>query len=493
MRLVTRYALCLLAASLTACPPASLPEKIERDASAKQPPPPPPARVVVVGGGLAGLSAAYELGKLGVPTHLLEASDVWGGRVQTANYEGGLNAEFGMQEMWEGNPLLDIARELKVELDGEPEEPFSSLLIDGKVVPYVQDSSKEFFASFLNKSEQKALESWFKSTKALREELEHQGLKSERVRKLQTISFMAWVQSQKLPPKVATFIKLILECELAATWDGFSALSGVHELGIFLGSGVPNFHVSGGNSKLIAAMAQAVQGQKTRSALVQGVRRIQAKDGKLSVEVDYLRDNVVHTLKAERVVLAVPFVRLHQINFDPPLTEDRLRAINTLGLGQYTVVHLIMDKAAAKTWEVDGKSPLPVLSDGPLGVIYGVQNESPADQDDMVFALLIYGMYARLFHMVPRDMKIKEILSGLEKLWPGFGAHVKASHVYTYHPGALPVWPPGRSPLDESAELLRQPELGAYFAGDYLLGSHSDAAVKSGLAAARAIAKELGE
>lgn len=492
MRPVTRLALCLLASSVVACPPPAKPPEQAKPITPPKAPRPKP-RVIVVGGGLAGLSAAYELGKQGVPTHLLEASDVWGGRVQTAYYEGGINAEFGMQEMWEGNPLLDIARELKVELDGEPEEPFSSLLMDGKLVPYVQDTTKEFFASFLNPAEQKALDAWFKSTKALREELEHQGMKSERIRKLQDVSFMDWIKAQKLPPKVATFIKLTLECELATTWEGFSALSGIHELGIFLGSGVPNYHVKGGNTKLIAAMANAVKGEKTLSALVQGVRRKKGEDGKISVEVDYLKDNVLHTIEAERVVLAVPFVRLHQINFDPPLEEKRLSAVHSLVLGQYTVVHFVIDKAASKTWEVNGKSPLPVLSDGPLGVIYGIQNETPADQDNAVFALLIYGMYARLFHMVPRDMKIKEILGGLDQLWPGFSAHVKASHVYTYHPGALPVWPPGRSPLDERADLLRQPEMGAYFAGDYLWGSHSDAAVRSGLEAARAIAKELGE
>ena len=497
MRLVPRFALCLLSWALAACPPPSKPDS--RDPAPTSPPrnepapkPQAPARVIVVGGGLAGLSAAYELGKLGVSTHLLEASDVFGGRVQTARYEGGLSAEFGMQEMWEGNPLIDIARELKVELDGEPKEPFSSVLLDGKVVPYVQDSSKAFFASFLNASEQRALDAWFKSTRALREEIEHKGLESEPVKALQNLSFKAWIEEQKLPAKVATFIKLTLECELASGWESFSALSGVHELGLFLGAGLPNFHVQGGNSKLIAAMANAIQGQKTLSALVQGVRRKRSDSGAISVEVDYLKNNQVHTLEAERVVLAVPFVRLHQINFEPSLAPERLGSIVTLALGQYTVVHFIVDKAAAKTWEVDGKSPLPVLSDGPLGVIYGVQEPGPADQSNEVFTLLVYGMHARAFHMIPRDMKIRELLTALDKLWPGFSSHVKASHVYTYHPTALPVWPPGRSPLDESSQLLRQPELGAHFAGDYLLGSHSDAAVKSGLEAARAIAKELG-
>ncbi|MGH8863370.1 MAG: FAD-dependent oxidoreductase [Burkholderiales bacterium] len=60
---------------------------------------PAPMRVVVVGGGLAGLTTAYELQKRGIVAQIIEASDVFGGRVATARYPGGLQAEYGLQEM----------------------------------------------------------------------------------------------------------------------------------------------------------------------------------------------------------------------------------------------------------------------------------------------------------------------------------------------------------------------------------------------------------
>jgi oxygen-dependent protoporphyrinogen oxidase len=44
--------------------------------------------VVVVGGGITGLAAAYALGKEGVPTLLLEASDRLGGKVRTETVDG---------------------------------------------------------------------------------------------------------------------------------------------------------------------------------------------------------------------------------------------------------------------------------------------------------------------------------------------------------------------------------------------------------------------
>ncbi len=449
-------------------------------------------RVIVVGGGVAGLTAAYELEKAGLPIHLLEASDVLGGRVQTAYYGEGLDAEFGMQEMWEGNPLLDIAKALGVELDGEPEPPFSSLIIDGKLIPYVQPTTEAYFASFLDPRERKALAGWMEMAKGLRAEAEREGIRSARVLDLQAISFAAWLQRLRLPRKVSEWIRLTIECELAAGADQFSALAGLLEFGIFLGEGVPNFHVKGGNSKLIHALGEAIRSPKTMSALVTGIRRRRDADGKIQVTVTYLENNVVRTMDAERVVLAIPFFRIHQIVFEPPLDEQRLRGIQTLGLGQYTVVHFLVTKEVRPLFQIDGETVLPVLSDGPLGVIYGIQHESPDSQPFDVFSLLVYGLRARLFHMVPRELKVDEAKAELERLWPGFEQQVRGSHVYTYHPAALAVFPPGRSPLDELAEAVRQPDLGVHLAGDWTQGSHSDHAARSGIAAARAIAAELG-
>jgi monoamine oxidase len=93
--------------------------------------------------------------------------------------------------------------------------------------------------------------------------------------------------------------------------------------------------------------------------------------------------------------------------------------------------------------------------------------------------------------MIPREVKVREILTALDKLWPGLSRHVRSSHVYSYHPAALPVWPPGRSPLDPGARALREPELGLYLAGDYTYGAHSNGAAESGQRVAARITEEL--
>jgi monoamine oxidase len=449
-----------------------------------------PPRVVVVGGGLAGLVTAYQLEKRGISSLVLEAGDVWGGRVATAYYGEGLSAEYGMQEIWQGNPLNDIARELKVRFDEGSDEAYSSLVIDGKLIVYGHRSADAFFRSFLSPAERAALTDWVARSRALRDQARREGPRSAAVQKLQELSFADWIGTLRLPHKVSEWIRLTTECELGAESQGFSALVALLEIDFILDGGLPSRHVAGGNSKLVEALAGALRSPKLLSAQVLRVERGQKADGSPAVWVSYRKDRRVQTVEAERVVITVPFSQLHQIEIEPTLAQARWDAISTLGRGQYTVVHLLVDKKIESLWPGDA-SPFPILTDGPLGVIYGVQEDSPASQPLEVFSLLVYGTHAQSFHMVPRERKLAEIVSGLDHLWPGFAAHVQRGFAYTYHPAALPVWPPGRSPLDGPAETLRQPERGLYLAGDYTAGAHSSAAVQSGIRVAAQITAEL--
>jgi monoamine oxidase len=396
-----------------------------------------------------------------------------------------------MQEMWEGNPLLDIARELGVPLDQKVEKPYSSLVLDGKLYPYVQPTTEEFFATFLDPGERRALRAWMEKAAALRARAVAAPSLDAELDDLENVSFADWVAAARLPRRAAEWIRLTLECELGTDWGSFSGLAGLLELGYFLGQGAPNYHVRGGNARLVAALAAAIPGPKTLSATVTAIERWRAPDGRIRARVSYLRDRRIETVEADRVILAVPFFRVHQIRIDPPLSDDKWQAILTLGRGQYTVVHLLVDKEARALWLVHGESPFPVLTDGQLGVVYGVTHPSPPSEPLEVFSLLVHGAAAGAFHMIPREIKVREILAALDRLWPGLSAHVRSSQVFGYHPAALPVWPPGRSPLDAAARSLREPELGLTLVGDYTESAHSNGAAESGRAAAARINEEL--
>jgi monoamine oxidase len=455
-------------------------------------------RVIVVGGGIAGLVSAYELGKRGVATAVLEASDVWGGRVATARYGVDTYAEYGMQELWAGSPLLRIARELGVALDTKVEQPYSSVVLGGQLVPYVQPQTpKKFLGSFLNPRDRRALEAWMAQAEALRQRAvsaatDAAGLPTE-LERLQSISFGDWVAEARLPNRASEWLRLTLECEVGTDWKSLSGLSGLLEMGSFLGEGEPNYHVRGGNARLMEALAAAVAGPKALSSTVTSIERWTDAEGKTRVRVWALHGGRIESQEAERVIVAVPFYRLHQIRFDPPLSEAKWQAVLTLGRGQYAVVHLMVDKAARAIWAPQGlaRSPFPVLTDGDLGVVYGVMHPTGEREPLEVFSLLVHGSAAGAFHMIPRELKVRQIVSALERFWPGLGAHVRSSQVFTHHPAAIPVWPPGRSPLDAASRALRTPELGLVLAGDYLAGAHADAAARSAEWAAALITDEL--
>jgi oxygen-dependent protoporphyrinogen oxidase len=81
-------------------------------------------RVLVVGGGITGLASAYELGRVGIPTTLLEATTRLGGKVATERHDGFL-VETGPDSFISYRPAaVELARELGLGDDlVRPQEP----------------------------------------------------------------------------------------------------------------------------------------------------------------------------------------------------------------------------------------------------------------------------------------------------------------------------------------------------------------------------------
>lgn len=445
----------------------------------------PQPQVVVVGGGLAGLITSWRLEQKGYKVCLLESNDHFGGRVGTAHYGNDLKAEYGMQEIWEKSPLLGIVKELGLQLESS-DDPFSSLIIDDKLYSFIEDTRELYFKKLYTPAERKAFDATMAEMESLYTEATTRGL-TPRIKKIQDISFADWLKGRKLPRKVEQSVRLTIEVELATVAERFSALSAILEYRTFLFGGEKNFHVPGGNDVVIAKLAESIKGEKITGAQVTHVIRRQ-ENGKLVAEVRYLKGARVQSVKADAVVLTVPWVMLHQIQLDPPLTSPQLQAISRLGRGQYTVVHMVLDRAVMKLWEKE--DPFPVLSSSELGVIYG-PHATTTEGPEVVFSLLIYGPEAEAYHMAPRDIKRAEVLESMDGFWPGFSKNVKQVYFYSYHPAAVTYWPKGRSPLDALSVAIRTPHQGLFLAGDWTESSHAEGAVHSAILAVDQVDKFL--
>lgn len=433
--------------------------------------------VVIVGAGLAGLSTGYRLQRAGMSVAILEATPHVGGRVRTASYDDDLAVEAGLAELWEGNPTLEIARDLGVAVSRH--EGSLSSFREGATIHSNQagQTNREFVRSFLSPEELTAFTAWDDRMMEL-EAVIRRGPEARRdlVPELEAISFAAWVRDTSgLSEHARELVRITSEPEYATSWERISALEGVLEWRIFAGDGLALHRVRGGNIRLIDALADSIGREKillNRHA----THVASGADGVRVVATD-TASFAQQTVVGKFVVMAIPLYRLSDIQFDPPLSDEIRRAIATQAWGSYFTAHVFLDRPFAEiaSGALAGVT-LPLLSDGPLGVVYPTRS-------DRVLNLLVHGDYAEGFNTrtVEPDAIRSVLLAAFDELSVGFSRHVERVAFYRYHPRAIASWPVGRSRLDALSESLRVPQGRVYFAGDFTEGTHSDGAAQSAI------------
>ncbi|MBI4196418.1 MAG: FAD-dependent oxidoreductase [Deltaproteobacteria bacterium] len=429
--------------------------------------------VLIVGGGISGLVTAHLLKKEGLTYKILELRPRVGGRIQTARYPGNISVEAGLEEFWEGNRAIELLHEFKIPLTSVA--PHSSVVVGGKLYPYIQESVDEYLETLFQKGEIEKLKNWEKKTLKIVDKI--RGRQLEALWHLKEISFGEWVRRSGLPQKVQEWIRVTLEVEIATGWDSLSALDGIDEWEKFIGKGQTGYEVEGGNQRLVDALVQSIG---SRNILVNTqVKSIRSTTDGVHITVMETSTLVHKDYEADFVVVTAPLFRLpFEVQFDPQLSSKVQEAIAAQNWGAYFTAHLFLDPAAEKYWMIDGVNTLAILSDGPLGVIYD-GNAEEKNPPYRVLNFLCTGAYAEGFNLQPLPAVRQELETALEKFWPGISQYVKKWEFFRYHPRAIAGWPVGRSRFDELSEEVRKPQGRLYFAGDFTENTHSDGAVQS--------------
>lgn len=448
-----------------------------------------PVDVLIVGGGLSGLSTAYHLQKAGISYRVLELAPRVGGRVRTGRYPEGSRAEVGLAEFWDGNPALDIAKELGVKTE-RVDTGLSSYMHDGKLEPFLQSSNQEFVKAILGAADYAKYQAWDKKM----QEMEHalaSGPPSAEMMKLKDISFGDWLKKQGLSANALSLVRAILDPEIGTSIDRIGALDGIAEWHIFAGAGANPNHMVGGNENLPKAIAKKI-GLENISLNTQVTNVIDGPEGVeiRAVDTSSYRN---YTYKAKYAVMAIPLFRLNELQFEPRLNQKVYDAISSQLWGSYFTAHVMLDKAAEKFWTVKGKNVLPILTGGPLGVIY--PDMESAGPNLVMLNLLVTGDFAEADNsrLMSLDDVQKQLEDAFEKLYPGSKAMIRKWSFYRYHPRAIASWPVGRSRFDELSNGLRKAHGHLYFGGDFTESSHSDGAIISALRVSAQIKQAMGK
>jgi monoamine oxidase len=308
-----------------------------------------PLSVVVLGGGLAGLSAAFELQKAGHNVTILEARKKPGGRVRTIRgfFSDGLYAEAGPLSFPSDHEFTyGYATDFKLPLQPTFKFGLNQIADVNRQVFQLNSTS---IPLNLTDAERKAgviglialyLGQYMNQVGNAR----RPGWPPPEVAGLDQRSCKQLLQDLGASDAAIALIQASQLGLLGFGIESISALDAVFTEAI--ASGAPFYEITGGNDLLVQAFRQNYNGIYRKRSVVQAIDQDQT-----GVTVTYLRSGTQQTIRADRVVCALPFAVLGDIQVTPAFSAAKQQAITGLKLTPITRTYL---QFSSKVWEDHG-------------------------------------------------------------------------------------------------------------------------------------------
>ncbi|MEO8847114.1 MAG: FAD-dependent oxidoreductase [Casimicrobiaceae bacterium] len=250
------------------------------------------------------------------------------------------------------------------------------------------------------------------------------------------------------------------------------------------------YHIRGGNDQIVSMLAaRNVARIETSSRLIALARR---SDGRLRVTI--ARDQRVRDEIADRVVLALPFTLLREVDCTRAgLSARKLAAIRELGMGRNCKLQLQFDARAWQALGATGETRVDSAFETSWEVTRGQAGASG------VLNCFSGGSMATRAGEGALDARTHEALAVLDAALPGIGAHYNGRAIrnawerYPWTRGSYALFKPGQYTLFNGA--LDTAEGAVHFAGEHTSAQwqgYLNGAVESGQRAAREVAAALG-
>ena len=455
-------------------------------------------RIVVIGAGLAGLTAAYALRKAGYTATVYEAADRLGGRCWTdrGTWADGQLSEHGGELIDQNhNQIRNLVQELGLSLvnllAAEPNGADDRYYFDGAVYPYAQAKGdlQGIYQQLHNDASSASYPTLYNSYTQRGFELDHMSIRD-------------WINAYVpggIGSKFGQLLDVAYNIEYGADTSVQSSLNliyllayqGAGNIRIF-GKSNEKYHVVGGNDLIVSRLAAALPGQiQTDTALSALADR---GDGTWAVTVTVGKK--ASTVVADRVILALPFSLLRQVDLSKAnFPAQKLKAITQLPMGTNSKLHLqfsrrmwydlscngatYADTGYQSTWEVSrgqaGASGILVdYTGGTIGNGFGPP-KAPSQ-------------YAQSFLG-----QLEPVLPGITPLWNGRAA-LDYWNGYPWTRGSYSYWGVGQYTTVAGSE--RETVGSCHFAGEHTsvdFQGYLNGAVQSGQRAAGEVIAALAK
>lgn len=446
-------------------------------------------RIVVVGGGLAGLAAVEALDRAGLRADLFEAAPRVGGRCWSER------RAFGAQVAERGGEFIDTSHEAIIDLAARLGLPLDDVLeaeVPGTTPLWWFDGAAYTLAA-ATADLQGLLPALDADAAALIDALPTYARATPAQRRLDRMSAAMWIHT-RVPGGTGSRLGQLLANayteELGADPQDISAVTVVALLRATPRDAVSpyaesdqRFHVRGGNDRVVEGLAARISDR-----IETGMRLASlARDADGGYRLGFARDAAVRSVRADRVILALPFTLLREVDLaHAGFRARKLAAIRSLGMGRNTKLQLAF---ASRFWRARGCNGETRLS-GSYVTTWEVTRSQPGDAGILNF--FSGGSIAqRAGDGTPEDAA-RAALADLERLQPGSTAQWNGAVIrnawdrYPWTRGSYSLLTPGQYTAFHGAEW--EPEGHVYFAGEHTseeASGYLDGAVESGVRAAR--------
>lgn len=437
--------------------------------------------VLVMGAGLAGLAAAYELDKAGYGVTVLEARSRPGGRVRTYRdpFADGLYAEMGAEYV-DGHDTYAKQYCKEFDLKILTAKLYDGIFVRNKrfdmkafrgekqLLPYEGVEGGRLFGQ-----EEKYLGKVLKEFKAAAGDM-------QKLQQFDNMSVSQLLLENGSPQDIISLFTYLNATESTTRPDQMSALSllkSMSEASLF-NEEVDEGRIFGGNDQLPKAFAKALAG---KILYRRPVRKI-AHNGE-GVEVWFDENGELKSLKAAKLVIAIPFSVLRGLDIAPLFSDQKMKCIREMSYGQVMKVAM---QFRHRFWNDAGSIGQRVFTDTHLRRVYDMSIDQPGPRG--ILMSFTSGDDAKMLGSLSAESRQRTALQEVLKAWPEAGqywegAAVKYWNEDPYTKASYSFLGVGQA--QDFRKLATKPEGNIYFAGEHTTTASMNGAIHSGVRASK--------